>query len=191
MNSNVIFQISTAVLALILAAVLIMIFVVPGDEFHTTLNDDVKDSTAFELVDDYTGSSFEGSVLVSHTGSKTELTIVAHIDITQKDEGPAFIFFDDNLDVKNVMTDYNGSTSASYIMYNHGKLLHFLQIGSLHPQAYDKGSGELLVQVVMSDVDPIPSEVSLTLAIGSKINDDGSYQNCLTTKDLTIKIWSE
>ena len=39
-------------------------------------------------------------------------------------------------------------------------------------------------------VDLIPSEVSLTLAIGSKINDDGSYQNCLTTKDLKLRIWS-
>ena len=36
----------------------------------------------------------------------------------------------------------------------------------------------------------IPSEVSLTLAIGSKINDDGSYQNCLTEKDLKLRIWS-
>jgi hypothetical protein len=190
MNSNVIFQISTAVLASILAAVLIFLFVIPEDEFHTTLNDDVKNSTAFELVDDYTGSSFEGSVLVSHTGSNTELTMVAHIDIAQRDVGPAFVFFDNSLIVKNAMTDFNGSTSDSYITYCHGKLLNYLQIGSLHPQAYDKGSGELIVQAVMSNLDSIPSEISLTLAIGSKINDDGSYQNCLTTKDLKLKIWS-
>ena len=72
-----IFRISAAVLALILAAVLMILFVTPGDEFHTMLNDDLKDSTTFELVGEYTGSSFEGSVLVSHTGSNTELTIVS------------------------------------------------------------------------------------------------------------------
>ena len=190
MNSSVIFQISTAALALILAAVLIFLFVIPGDGFHTTLNDDVKSSTAFDLVDDYTGSSFKGSALVSHAGPDTDLTIIAHIDITQKDEGPAFVFLDDSLNVKNVITDYNGSTSDAYVVYNHGTKLNYLQISSLHPKASDKGSGELVVQAVLSDKDSIPSEVSLTLAIGSKINDDGSYQNCLTEKDLKLRIWS-
>lgn len=46
------------------------------------------------------------------------------------------------------------------------------------------------IDVPFRFVDLIPSEVSLTLAIGSKINDDGSYQNCLTKKDLKLRIWS-
>lgn len=69
-----------------------------------------------------------------------------------------------------VMTNYNDSTSDAYVTYNHGTKLNYLQIGSLHPKASDKGSGELVVQAVLSDKDSIPSEVSLTLAIGSKFD---------------------
>lgn len=190
MNTNVIFQITTVILVLVLAAILIAVYVIPEGDTETKLNDDLKDSIPFDVVDDYTGSSMNGSIITAHNGKDTEITLLAHIDITLMDEGPVFIYLDKELFVKSAITDYNGATSGEYIEYVHVRdKINFLQIGGLHPKSFHKGSGELEVKLILSDNYPIPDEVSLTISVGNKINDDGTYQNGLTTKDFTIKIW--
>ena len=191
MNTNVIFQITTVILVLILAAILIAVYVIPEGDTETKLNDDLKDSIPFDVVDDYTGSSMKGSIITAHTGKDTEITLLAHIDITSVDEGPVLIYLDKELLVKSAITDYNGDVSGRLIEYIHVRdKINFLQIGSFHPKSFDKGSGELEVKLILNDQYSIPDEVSLTISVGNKINDDGTYQNGLTTKDFTIGIWS-
>lgn len=194
-NTKVVLEIATIVLALALAAVLIVVYVVPDDdEFRTTLNDDVRYSTTFDIKDDYTGSSMNGSVFASHSGSDTKITISTHIEITDADDGPAFIYLDKGLLLDDVLSNFAGSISDSKLGYAYsgeGGMVNRLEIGYIHPRASDKGSGDLVATIVFAKGASIPSEVKLAVAIGARTYENGVHAIGVTYEDMVIPICAD
>ena len=87
MNSNVIFQISTVVLALALAAVLIVVFAMPEEEkgyVEPVGNDGLIEIDEFDIVDESTGSSAKGRIYVINDG-EFKVKLMADITVAEED----------------------------------------------------------------------------------------------------------
>ena len=110
MNSNVIFQISTVVLALVLAAVLIVVCVIPDEHNYSypDINDGLIEVDSFDIADEYSGSSAAGNLFVINDG-EFKVRLAADINIVDGDWGGFSIEAYDHLVVDSIYCEFNGS----------------------------------------------------------------------------------
>ncbi len=111
MNSNVLFQISTVLLALALAAVLVVVYLVPEEETYVepNINEGLIASEEFHLVDEHTGSSTSGKIFVNY-GSEYHVKLYADMAISDTDIYGWRVFAFDGLVVDSIDCDFNEDT---------------------------------------------------------------------------------
>ena len=124
MNSNVIFQIFTVVLAILLAAVLIFVFVIPHDEPYVKpdVNVGIIEVDEFDLYDDETGSHTTGKIFVMND-DEYRIRLVANITVCEGDLGGFEASFYDGMVVESIICDFNGNIhqgeSGDYVSFHY------------------------------------------------------------------------
>jgi|GEM_PF-2633620 len=193
MNSNVIFQISTIVLALILAAVIIVVYVIPDDNSYVepNVNEGLIEVDEFDLVDKYSGSSAKGKILVINDG-EFKVKLFAEMEITEEDFGGFGVIVLDGAVVDHFYCEFNGdiaetsgSEGYSWFYYSEnipdGRGRTVIDVDSSgYPDQTGKhkaGSGTLIVDFKMDpkkDINNIDT-VEFIVGVGSRVTEEG-YQ---------------
>ena len=192
MNANVIFQISTVILALALAAVLIVVYVIPDEHLYSypDVNDGLIEVDSFDIVDEYSGSSTTGKIFAIDDG-EFKARLVADINVVDGDWGGFGINAYDHLVVDSIYCEFNGSIDhgdqlAGYVMYfyspyvSHGRGETTISIDSKRPSVnptnkYAPGSGTLVVDfkfdpsVSINELD----SAEIVVGIGSRTTPEG------------------
>jgi hypothetical protein len=185
MNSNVIFQIFTVVLAILLAAVLIFVFVMPHDEPYVNpdINAGMIEVDEFNLYDDETGSHSTGKIFVMND-DEYKIRLVADITVCEGDQGGFCASFYDGMVVESMICDFNGdieqTQSGGYSKYYY--LEHYKERGltevvvdcsvtaAYHTYETGPGSGTLIVDLVLDpnkDIKEI-EQIEVYVGIGYK-----------------------
>ncbi len=158
MNSNVVFQISTVVLALALAAVLIVVYVIPEDNSYVKpkINSGLIEVDEFDIVDSYSGSSTKGRILVINDG-ELRIRLMADIIVAEGDWSGFGASFSEGVVVERICCEFNGdieeTESNGYCyFYNGTRGAEIIVDCEYHPYSTGKhkpGSGTLMVDLKM------------------------------------------
>ncbi len=117
MNSNVIFQISTVLLALALAAVLIVVYVLPPDEgtegyVDPTFNHGLLAIEDFHIADDSTESSAEGKIFAINDG-EFKIKLIASMTIGENNPIGFQVAVWNNMVADSIYLEFNGDIEES------------------------------------------------------------------------------
>ncbi len=184
MNSNVILQVFTVVLALLLAAVLIFVFVMPHDEPYVRpdVNAGMIEVDEFDLFDDETGSRTAGKMFVMNDG-EYRIRLVADITVCEGDRGGFRASFFDGMVVDSIICDFNGDiqqaeygdyVSFSYVSYYDDRGLSSISVDSSAPgyqtHRQEPGSGTLVADLVLDPEKDIRDieQIEVYVGIGYK-----------------------
>ena len=184
MNSNVVFQISTVVLALALAAVLIVVYVIPEDNSYVKpkINSGLIEVDEFDIVDSYSGSSTKGRILVINDG-ELRIRLMADIIVAEGDWSGFGASFSEGVVVDRICCEFNGdieeTESNGYCyFYNGTRGAEIIVDCEYHPYSTGKhkpGSGTLMVDLKMDPEkrDDDLDAVMCTIGIGSRTSEKG------------------
>jgi hypothetical protein len=158
MNSNVVFQISTVVLALALATVLIVVYVIPEDEEEDyvmpVFNEGLIEVDGFDIVDESTGSSAKGKILAIND-SEFRIRLIADIAVAEGDPYGFRMSVRENAVVDRLYCEFNGdieesTNSNGYCRceyYEYGTHMTEIHVDSLYygTGKHKSGSGTLIL----------------------------------------------
>ena len=184
MNSNVIFQIFTVVLAILLAAVLIVVFVLPHDESYVKpdVNAGMIEVDGFDLYDEETRSHSVGKIFVMNDG-EYRIRLVADITVCEGDVGGFRAAFLDGMLVESIFCDFNGDIQQAefgdyvnffYIDYYDDRGLTEVIVDSSAPlyptNRQEPGNGTLTVDLIMDPKKDIKEieQIEVYVGIGYK-----------------------
>ncbi|MBR6205329.1 MAG: hypothetical protein IKQ60_09910 [Candidatus Methanomethylophilaceae archaeon] len=187
MNSNVLFQISTIVLALALAAVLIVVYVIPEEESYVkhNVNEGLIEVDEFDIVDEYSRSSTKGRLLVVNDG-EFKIKLIADITVAQGDFGGFRATFDSGVVVDRLYCEFNGDIEetevSGYSLFYYsdyikgGQTTIVVDSSELDVTGKHKpGSGMLVVDLKMDpkkSIDGVDT-VECFIGIGSRTSPEG------------------
>jgi hypothetical protein len=181
------------VLALILAAVIIVVYVIPDDNSYVepNVNEGLIEVDDFDLKDPYSGSSAKGRILVINDG-EFKVKLVAEMDITEKDFAGFGVTVLDGAVVDRFYCEFNGDIAEtegpegySWFFYNgnlsHGRGMTQITVDSSSVYATGKhraGSGTLIVDFKMDPKKDIRNidTVEFIVGVGSRVTEEG-YQD--------------
>lgn len=127
-------------------------------------NEDIHGSVDFDISDPKTGSSINGTVFTMGSPDDFHFTIVAHVYLSESDNGPIQIKLSKEMLITSGYTDlYSIYEPSKYFRHNDER--NFIEIG--FPGA-DKGIGEgtVIIEGVFNPNYPVPRESVIDIAVG-------------------------
>lgn len=157
-----------------------------GGYGHPDINEGLFETRSFDVVDKDTGSWIKGKIFFIDDGGDIMIRVFADIHLAPGDFGGASIAGNEKIRPTEVLTDYGGDFSRGSVFAV--PALGWVTIGpDIYGQLPPGMDGSVIVDFIpIKSFDPETEPLSITLAIGSKIFDDGTSHTCLTQETVDI-----
>ena len=163
----------------------------PEESRYIRVNDGIFLSEEYNVADSFTGSSITGTILASKDDNDTITTLIGHVNITDKDVGPVYIFFPNDLQMNDVVSGFKLNDYPQHLLNplcSRDKEGTHMIIGAYHSASSFGGTGDFVAYLSLNPDHTSLSKIPIVFQLGSKIQDDGSVYSYLTKKEIIIEI---
>lgn len=178
--------------AIVIASLSAYVIVQKSDDYggyqYPEINEGLFETRSFDVVDKDTGSWIKGKIFFISDGEDTLIRVFADIHIASGDFGGANISSGSNkIRPTEIYTDYGEYFGSEYVWISSD--MGWVSIGSeVRGQPPFGGlDGSAIIDFVPTEsFNPETEPLSITLAVGSKILEDGTLATCTTHETVNV-----